>query len=110
MKIILPFVLVFFFFRSRYFPSPVQYLPATLFRKLFSICYAVVNLPLSDNANLLATTVAFVLRIFVFARDESRLLFPILLLARRLTFSLIKNVGGLKWTRTIDLTLIRRVL
>ena len=68
MKIYLPFVLVLLFFII----------------KLFTICYAVVNLLIRTQRQL----------------DEMGIFKP----------DLILRFGGLKWTRTIDLTLIRRVL
>ena len=77
----------------------------------FSICYAVVNL------------LFFVPRIFTYG--DSRFLFTLLRLGQ-VRFSSVRFLsrpaltstlccfrstsGGLKWTRTIDLTLIRRVL
>ena len=115
---------IIFAFRTRLsFPSPLLPASAVPFgsfkEKTFSICYAVVNLLL------------FLLRIFTYG--HSRFLFTLLRLGqvrfRRFSFSApsasrhlayascvsrallpAEFAGGLKWTRTIDLTLIRRVL
>ena len=97
MKIyLLPFVLVFIVSNNKY----------------FSICYAVVNLLFSSRQQTVLSAWACLCPLPPFG--GLKWTFAIWLLRNQVAapFShiLLAEFGGLKWTRTIDLTLIRRVL
>ena len=109
MKIILPFVLVFFFFRSRYFPSRINTYPLlslenfSLFAMQLSIYRVGQRKPTCNDSRFRLTHFCFRSgRVSAFVPDPSSRPSP--------HVRFVKNVGGLKWTRTFDLTLIRRVL